>query len=251
MEKSIEQLVPGTELTKELASGESHSYELDLEADQFVRVVADQQGIDVEVELLAPDGSHLITVDSLNGREGPENVVAVADARGLDKVEVRAVEAGAPSGEYRVTVPEHASATQADRDRTVAKRLFSPGEELRRKDTNGSLHRTFGRCQESLEVWRDLPDPGREADCLHRLGWIQDMLGESQSASGFSEAVLGRYRTASERRGEVIALNCLDGIRRRLWKTEEELDQARRRLDSDLQPEQGREGESASWTRRR
>lgn len=231
MANNIERLGPETEITRELASGESHAYELPLEADQFVRVVVDQQGIDVAVELYSPDGDLILNIDSPIGRAGPENVVAVAQAAGTYRVEVRAVESGAPSGRYHLTIPELRRAQREDLERAAAERLFSEGEELRREDTDESRHRAIERYQASIEAWRRLLDPLREADALHRLGWVHNALDERPTARDFFDAALKSYRLAGERRGEAIALNELAFVKWKLGATDEALADAQKALE--------------------
>ena len=226
MEDSMERLGPETEITKELASEESHAYELPLEADRFVRVVVDQQGIDVEVEFYSPDGERIVTVDSPNGREGPENVVAVADVSGRHRVEVRSVESGAPAGSYRISVPELRSATQKDRDRARAEKTFSRAEALRRRDGEEPLRQAADLYYEAIETWQALADVQREADSLHRLGRIHDDLGKLPSSRSFFEEAFKNYGAVGDRRGKAIALYELALVKTRLGEKREALEDA-------------------------
>ncbi|MCP4590356.1 MAG: hypothetical protein GY842_06415 [bacterium] len=104
--EEVERLAFGTDMTRELASGGSHSYPLALAPDQFVRVVVDQQGVDVAVDLSAPDGTLVFAVDSPIGRVEAVVVVPVVKVPGDYRLEVRAAEPGAPAGNYRTTVEE-------------------------------------------------------------------------------------------------------------------------------------------------
>src|SRR3954462_8858665 len=57
-------LEPGRPLTRDLAGGGTQAFLVGVKAGQYVRVAADQRGIDVALRLLAPDGRLLIEVDS-------------------------------------------------------------------------------------------------------------------------------------------------------------------------------------------
>ncbi|HSG39908.1 MAG TPA: hypothetical protein VLE27_09755, partial [Thermoanaerobaculia bacterium] len=57
----------GRPVVRDLAGGGSHTYLVRVEEGQYVRLTADQRGIDVELHLLAPDGSEVRMVDSPNG----------------------------------------------------------------------------------------------------------------------------------------------------------------------------------------
>src|SRR5437763_1372443 len=65
-------LVPGNPIERALNGGESHRFTLKLKSNQYLRVTADQRGIDVVVTLFAPDGRKLMEVDTPNGEQGPE-----------------------------------------------------------------------------------------------------------------------------------------------------------------------------------
>jgi hypothetical protein len=70
-EKDARPLDPGKPIERELAGGQSHSYQIRLTEGQYLRVVVEQRGVDVVVTLLSPDGKKLIEVDSPNGIQRP------------------------------------------------------------------------------------------------------------------------------------------------------------------------------------
>src|SRR5262245_12545957 len=49
-------LEPGRSIEREISSGQAHTYRIALDAGKYLRVHVEQQGIDVTVSLLAPDG---------------------------------------------------------------------------------------------------------------------------------------------------------------------------------------------------
>src|SRR5262245_56360678 len=70
-------LAPGVLDEAALKGGEERACLLDLDAGQYAGLVVDQQGIDVEVRLRAPDGHAVAAIDSLNGIIGPEPLPVV------------------------------------------------------------------------------------------------------------------------------------------------------------------------------
>src|SRR3712207_2093618 len=68
-DKDIPPLELGKPIERELAGGQAHSYRIVLAAEQYLRVVADQRGIDVVVTLFGPDGRQVVEVDSPNGTQ--------------------------------------------------------------------------------------------------------------------------------------------------------------------------------------
>ena len=81
-------LQPGVPVERALATGQTHSYTINLEKDQFVQLSVEQRGLDVLVRVFLPDGKLLREFDSPTGTEGVEYVEIVADTSGAYRVEV-------------------------------------------------------------------------------------------------------------------------------------------------------------------
>src|ERR1044072_9364081 len=54
-------------IERELAGGESHSYQINVATGQYAYVIVDQKGIDVVASLFGPDGKLITAVDNPNG----------------------------------------------------------------------------------------------------------------------------------------------------------------------------------------
>jgi len=106
-------LQPGVTIENALAIGESHSFTINLEEDQFLQLVVDQHGIDVIVRVFSPKGKSLGEFDSPNGAEGPENVSLVSVTPGVYRIEVAPLGqmANAPAGRYEIRILELRHAT--------------------------------------------------------------------------------------------------------------------------------------------
>jgi len=91
---------------RDLAGGGSDSYRMKLEAGQYVRWAADQQGIDVALRLLAPGGRLITEVDSPSGTQGAEKASVVTDLAGDYRIVVKSGSAKAKPGRYEMKVEE-------------------------------------------------------------------------------------------------------------------------------------------------
>lgn len=89
----------GIPIERTIGRGQSQSFSISLEQDQFLQLVVEQRGIDVVVRLVSPAGKPLGEFDSPNGTEGPENVSLISAAAGVYRIEV------APLGEGEDVVP--------------------------------------------------------------------------------------------------------------------------------------------------
>ena len=70
-------------IKRKIAGGEHHYYRIMLVADQYVRLVLDQRGIDVSVKLYQPDGGIVAKSNRLIGAYGPETISWVAGGSGV------------------------------------------------------------------------------------------------------------------------------------------------------------------------
>jgi hypothetical protein len=136
-EKDMRPLEPVKPIERELAGGQSHTYQITLTEGQYLRVVVEQRGVDVVVTLLSPDGKKLIEVDSPNGTQRPEPMQWVVEAAGTYWLEVRSLENNAKPGRYEAKIVELRTATGRDRDLAEADKLYNESVGLREKGQYG------------------------------------------------------------------------------------------------------------------
>jgi hypothetical protein len=110
---SLQQGIP---IERVLARGQSHSFTINLEQDQFLQFVVDQHGIDVIVRVFSPEGKSLGEFDSPNGTEGPENVSLVSVTAGVYRIEVTPLGQmeNFPPGRYQIKIVELRRATDQE-----------------------------------------------------------------------------------------------------------------------------------------
>ncbi len=107
-------LQPGTPIERTLAAGQSHSYTISLEQDQFLQLLVDQRGIDVVVRTFSPAGRRLREVDTPNGTDGPEDVTVIAETAGVYRIEVAPLDPSPPPGRYEIKIVELRKATEQE-----------------------------------------------------------------------------------------------------------------------------------------
>jgi hypothetical protein len=108
-------LQPGTPIERTLAAGQSHTYNISLEQDQFLHLLVDQRGIDVVVRAFSPAGRQLGEFDSPNGTSGPEDVTLIAKTSGVYRIEVAPLSGYEnPSGRYEIKILEIRKATEEE-----------------------------------------------------------------------------------------------------------------------------------------
>ena len=108
-----------------LKGAEKHRYQIVIQANDYLNLVVDQQGIDVVVRLFQPDGKLVQEVDSPNGMFGPEPIYVILDRAGTYVLEIESLEKEAQSGKYEVVLDPVHSATEQDRVLIEVQRLQS------------------------------------------------------------------------------------------------------------------------------
>ncbi|HET7552494.1 MAG TPA: erythromycin esterase family protein [Gemmatimonadaceae bacterium] len=103
---SPDTLGKGVVLERPLGPSDSNDFTVRLDSGMSVLLSVQQLGIDLVVEVRAPDGTLLQAVDSPTGRTGDERVEIFADRSGAYGVRVRPYDSGEPQGRYRLTVVE-------------------------------------------------------------------------------------------------------------------------------------------------
>ena len=97
-----------------LAPPETVEATLALQAGESADLAVLQEGIDVVVDVIGPDGTRLDTIDSPNGRQGDEPVGLFASTAGAYRLHIRPIAPNEPSGRItiRIVALRDAAATQ-------------------------------------------------------------------------------------------------------------------------------------------
>jgi CHAT domain-containing protein/Tfp pilus assembly protein PilF len=223
-------LAAGLVQERELRGGETHVYPVDLQAGQFLRVRVQEEGIDVTLRLLDPQGVLATGVDTPNfsPRDSLEDLAILTQAPGLYRLEVgsskvhpgryrlmveirpaRGEEDGFRSEAVRSTweilhpVPGRSEQQKVEQLRRVADLWERLGERRRTAEALFFLAREYfplpGKAEESIQsflrsaaLWREEPDPGAKY-------WQAQALNSSGvllKAQGHPDEARQRYQEA-------------------------------------------------------
>jgi CHAT domain-containing protein/Tfp pilus assembly protein PilF len=131
-EKEVRSLEPGKVIRRELEDGQQHTYQIRLSADQFLKAVVEQQGIDVIIQVSGPDGGQVMKFDSEGRLRGQETVPVVVESTGDYRLTVRPAQNGVAAGGYEIRIGELRAATERDRDFHEARKLNDESDKLER-----------------------------------------------------------------------------------------------------------------------
>jgi len=198
-------LRPGETLERRLAGGEAHSYCIEAAPGARLLVSVDQQGIDVEVALVRPDGTTWIAVDGPTESEGLETLLLPADAAGPLEIRVGAPGSGAAPGAYTLRLTELAETTSTERGCVEAERLMTEAAARNREGTGESLRLAAARYEEARALWHSLADRAGEARCALAAGSLQTSLGEPKAALESYRQALDRFVELGDAAGQATA----------------------------------------------
>ncbi|HEX8138183.1 MAG TPA: CHAT domain-containing protein [Pyrinomonadaceae bacterium] len=218
------QLIPGETVRQEVTGAFVHTFRIQLEAGQYMRVIVEQHGVDVVVSLLGPDNHRLITMDSPNGRRGPESVSVVAQLPGDYFLEVGSDKKWAPAGSYEVKAEVPRAPTQADLSRIAAERAFAEALKLEAEPKKGARQAAAVKYAESLSLWKTLGDRHGEAYTLCALGISYRALGDVSKATTYFEQAQSLWQEAKDKQEESFVLNEMGAAYRQLNDPHKALD---------------------------
>ena len=204
-EPAASSLEPSKPIERSINAGEAQSYILTLTPGQYAHIVVDQRGVDVVVSIFAPDGNKLVQVDGPNGNYGPEPVSLVAETTGAYRIEVRSTSPKMP-GRYQVKLEELRAATDPDRSRIAAQKLFMEAKALRNQRTRESYQQATEKYEAALTIWQNLNDKLMEAFTHHEVGMIYGDIGLYQKAIDSHSRAAALYKDLKLPRDEASVL---------------------------------------------
>src|SRR5579885_806113 len=230
-------LTPGEVVERKMAGGDAHVFHIALAAGQFLRVVVEQQGVDVEVKISGPTlpqvGQQSVSADSPNGLYGPESVSIISRLAGDYLIEVQFHDS-IPEGGYELRTDGPREPTEADRDRVAAEALFAGGQQSRSGGDSKSLRQAVEKYTESLALWEKLGD-------AHGLAYTTCNIGRTyKGLCDIPDALANLIRAASILResqdgsGEAWVLNEVGNIYRNLGDSSQAVEPYRRALQLRL-----------------
>lgn len=217
---------PEDPLERRLAGGETHRYEIDLTAADYLHAVVDQRGVDVQVKVTDPRGEEVLRLDTETphgGIQGSEEIHYVAERSGAHVVVVEPFAKSEP-GRYEIRRVLQRPATPEDSLRTEAARLFFDAQSLTQTGSRDDLERSLELFRRSRDLWERAGEPRRRALAEHTLGLTLLELNRWRDARPWLEQALPDLRAAEEHWFTATALHELARLRTTLGEVDEVVD---------------------------
>ena len=198
-------LVPGQPVERQIAGGESHTYQVNLTAGQFVRFRLAQRAIDGVLTLTAPDGKQLVDMD-LTGAGDEESLSLEVATAGVYRLSVRGKGQVELHGSYRLDATMQTQSTAEDRKRVAAEALLVEANELL-KQGNKTAQQQIEKLDQALLLWRELGDTYWAAMTLSRIGTANYALNNYEKAIDYHQQALAIFRGLKHRYREGLTLS--------------------------------------------
>ncbi len=205
--QNLQRLEPNKPVDREIAGGESHTYQITLQAGQFVRFRLDQRAIDSVLMLTAPDGRQVVEMNLAEVGE-QESLLLEVRTPGNYELKVYGDSVATIRGSYRLEAFVKDAAAPADRQRLSALSLLVECKELR-KQKEKTAREVIEKGQRALSLVQDLDEPAWTAYSLYLLGAAHSRLNEHDKAIDFYEQGLKLCRDLKLRAREGQLLNNL------------------------------------------
>src|SRR6266511_3470982 len=218
-DQDVRVLEPGAPIKRELAGSRQQSYRIKLSAGQFLKVIVEQQGIDVVVLLSGPDGkqgsqgNQNWEFNTESRLRGQEEAPLVAEVTGEYRLTVRPAQKDARAGGYEIRIEELRAATESDRALQEARKLSEEARQLEHGRKYDEALRLYERALAIREKALG-PDHPHVAGSLSNLANIYYFRGDFAKAEPLYERALAiREKTLGPDHPDVAAsLNNLASI---------------------------------------
>lgn len=202
---------PGVHFERRIEGAAADKIRLPLPAHQFVRLEVIQNGADLAVTLRDPQGRALIDADSINGRYGPETIVAVTESAGDYTLEVKAGDPGDLPARFEVRLVDLRDRKTGDEDIVAAHRSYAEAEQLRVQHTAASGRAAIGKLESSLAFFRQSGDRYMQGLALFSLGTALAESGDYRNALPLFRDAAELFHALAATHEEADAINSQAG----------------------------------------
>jgi len=196
-----------------------------LQAGQFFHAIAEQNGIGVELLLLAPDGRQISRVNFPNRSHGPEPIVEIAQTSGTYRLLIRPPNPNAQTGRLSLRVVAIRDATADDRAQLVAERAFEEAQKLESQRDAAGRQSAIDTYRSALSYFEATGDRYRQGLIVLRIGFLQAQSGDFRNTIESEKSAARIFRTVGDVRMEADALNVMGGAYDVLGEVNEALHQ--------------------------
>jgi WD40 repeat protein/Tfp pilus assembly protein PilF len=218
---------------RNMGPGQVDLFTLNAGTGQFLRVVADQKGVNIWLHIIDPEGNTLVTADRPGVSGGPQSASAIIPRSGLFQIKVEMAPDAFGAGQYAIEMTDLRDPTEKDRLRIGAEtKLFAAIAEAHAADP-ASRRKAIEHYTEVASLWRDLQDGFEQASCLNGIGVLYAGFGEYQKALEYYQQALSIRHQLGYQSGEGVTLGNMGSSYLRLGEKQKALEYYQQALALD------------------
>ncbi|MBI4850446.1 MAG: CHAT domain-containing protein [Acidobacteria bacterium] len=186
------------ELNQQIDANKTHFYKVDLVEGQYIKVLVEQKGADLEVKLLDANDKLVVMTDNPFGQQGTEVLEAIIKVSGSYKIEL--INNSPKEGNYTIKLKELRMASSKDKvlvtERFLAEKTMEMGRDLYQNQKN--ILKALETFEKALLHCQASENKALEAETLNEIGRMYYLLGKSQEAINYYNKVLAITPTMSD-----------------------------------------------------
>lgn len=231
-----EELFENKQMQYQLNPGEEHEFALNLKEYSYFELTVDCKGIDIQIELISPEGNILNIVNE-NSINQVEKLKDVTDKPGKYKISIKSIDKTAPMGEYIIKLVKVQSIdlTSEQTKYILARKLFMLGEELAAKDggskeANKKLYEeAIEEYKKSIDIYGNLNDINRVCEISNKIAiiythYLNKYSNSYESALKIRFEVLNRYKTINDSYGQALSFHEIGYLFQKMQQYDKALD---------------------------
>ena len=190
--------------SREISSGAVRVYEINLRANDYLRVLINKGDLSLKATLL--NGTGVKLGEFFSRRYGPLRVSFIPPVTGLYRLELLSLETDASAPRYDLRVEGIHQAIASDRKDALASWSYAEAERLRTEWSVQSLRAAIEKYKAAARSWQSISEQRRALEALEALGETHFILGEyALSLRSYKNAL--KVSRAINRGSAVNALN--------------------------------------------
>lgn len=207
----------GPPVRRQLSGGQTIEYVLTVPSGEYVRIVLQQQQLDVTMTVEV-DGANIL-VDGANGSAGQESVSLLGRATDyLIKVNTR--DKKPEPGSYEIVIAERRTASESDQENVAVQLLYLKAKLTRSDDSLTAKQQRAAQFDEARRRWHEINERAGEANALLNRGMEYHFLDNLQGALTSYEEALNIFRELGSPLDEAVALYNIGLAKLRLADTQ-------------------------------
>jgi CHAT domain-containing protein len=206
-----DRLLPSIRLQKGIGAGETHTYEFEALAKQYVRFEINRTTVNLMISVTQPNQRQGNIFDCQ--RSDSTSLSLFASEKGVYRFVVKSVERNAVAGRYEMVLAEIRKAMPNDQKRLAAEQALREGDQLQADWTKTSLQRALEKYRLSLHYWLALGERAGQSRALRAMGDVYRAVGELKNArDSYTRAYQLATNAPRLKAGAAIGLGYVENI---------------------------------------